>query len=157
VRGEYDNVGVVIQSRMRRSLDDVRELARVKANVRVCKGIYIEPHSVAYTDPELISRNFMVLVEELLGAGCYTAIATHDERLVFESERLIDRMSIPRSTYEFQMLLGVLEPLRSLIRSRGHRLRVAVPYGPHWYAYSVRRLRKNPAVAGYVLKAMFKG
>jgi proline dehydrogenase len=157
VRGEFDNVGVVIQSRMRRSLDDVRELARVKANVRVCKGIYLEPHSVAFTDPELISRNFIVLVEELLGAGCYTAIATHDERLVFESERLIDHMGTPRSAYEFQMLLGVLEPLRKLVRSRGHRLRVAVPYGAHWYAYSVRRLRKNPAVAGYVLKAMFKG
>lgn len=157
VRGEFDNVGVVIQSRMRRSLADVRALARVKANVRVCKGIYIEPHAIAFTDPELIRRNFMVLVEELLAAGCYTAIATHDERLVFESERLIARAGVPRSAYEFQMLLGVLEPLRTLIHSAGHRLRVAVPYGPHWYAYSVRRLRKNPAVAGYVLKAMLKG
>lgn len=157
VRGEFDNVGVVIQSRMRRSLADVRDLARVKANVRVCKGIYIEPHAIAFTDPELIRRNFMVLVEELLGAGCYTAIATHDERLVFESERLIERMNVPKSAYEFQMLLGVLEPLRGLIHGAGHRLRVAVPYGPNWYAYSVRRLRKNPAVAGYVLKAMLKG
>jgi proline dehydrogenase len=156
VREEFDNIGVVIQARMRRSLADVRALARVKANVRVCKGIYLEPHSIAYTDPELISRNFMVLVEELLAAGCYTAIATHDERLVFESERLIDRLGVNTSAYEFQMLLGVLGPLRALIRASGHRLRVAVPYGPHWYAYSVRRLRKNPAVAGYVLKAMFK-
>jgi proline dehydrogenase len=157
VRTEYDNVGVVIQSRMRRSLADVRDLAAVKANVRVCKGIYIEPYELAYTDPELISRNFMVLVEELLAAGCYTAIATHDERLVFESERLIDRLAIARDQYEFQMLLGVLPQLRALIHGRGHRLRVAVPYGPHWYAYSVRRLRKNPAVAGYVLKSMFRG
>jgi proline dehydrogenase len=75
---------------------------------------------------------------------------------VFESERLIDRLGVNTSAYEFQMLLGVLGPLRALIRASGHRLRVAVPYGPHWYAYSVRRLRKNPAVAGYVLKAMFK-
>jgi proline dehydrogenase len=157
VRGDFDNVGVVIQSRMRRSLADVRELARVKANVRVCKGIYIEPHAVAFTDPELISRNFMVLVEELLGAGCYTALATHDERLVFECERMLDRLGTPKSAYEFQMLLGVLPHLRTLIHDAGHRLRVAVPYGRHWYAYSVRRLRKNPAVAGYVLKAMFKG
>lgn len=157
VRTEFDNVGVVIQSRMRRSLADVRDLARVKANVRVCKGIYLEPHGIAYTDPELISRNFIALTEELLAAGCYTAIATHDERLVFECERLIRNMKVSKSAYEFQMLLGVLAPLRGLVRAAGHRLRVAVPYGPNWYAYSVRRLRKNPAVAGYVLKAMLKG
>lgn len=157
VRGEFDNVGVVIQSRMRRSIDDVRALAQVKANVRVCKGIYLEPPDISYTDPEIIRRNFVVLVEELLAAGSYVGIATHDERLVFESERLIDRLNVPRSGYEFQMLLGVLPELRKRIAERGHRLRVAVPYGSHWYAYSVRRLRKNPAVAGYVLKALFHG
>jgi len=155
VRGEFDNVGVVIQSRMRRSLDDVRELAKVKANVRVCKGIYIEPPQISYTDPEIIRSSFMALVEELLAAGSYVGIATHDERLVFESERLIDRLNVPRSGYEFQMLLGVLPELRDRVHERGHRLRIAVPYGAHWYAYSVRRLRKNPAVAGYVLKALF--
>jgi len=154
---QYDNVGVVIQARMRRSVDDVRKLARVKANVRVCKGIYLEPYALAYEDPEIIRRSFTVLVEELARAGCYTAIATHDERLVWDAYRLIDGLGLAREQYEFQMLLGVLGPLRHVIHAAGHRLRVAVPYGPSWYAYSVRRLRKNPAIAGYVLRSMFKG
>ena len=156
LRPEFDNVGVVIQARMRRSLADVRELAKVRANVRVCKGIYIEPHSIAFTDPELINRNYALLVEELLGAGSSVAIATHDERLVFEATRTIERLGVSQDRYEFQMLLGVMTPLRALVRSAGHRVRVAVPYGPNWYPYSLRRLRKNPAIAGYVLKSLFK-
>jgi proline dehydrogenase len=157
LRQEYDNIGVVIQARMRRSLADVRELARVKANVRLCKGIYIEPYSIAYTDPAIINRNYVLLLEELLSAGCYTAIATHDEKLVWEAYRLLETLHVGHDQYEFQMLLGVLAPLRTLIRDAGHRLRVAVPYGPNWYAYSLRRLKKNPTIAGYVLKSMFKG
>ena len=156
LREEFDNVGVVIQARMRRSLADVRELAKVKANVRVCKGIYLEPYAIAYTDPELISRNYVRLTEELLGAGCTVAMATHDERLVWESARLVDELKIPPERYEFQMLLGVLAPLRRLIHDAGHPIRIAVPYGPNWYPYSLRRLRKNPAIAGYVLKSLFK-
>jgi proline dehydrogenase len=156
LRSDFDNVGVVIQARMRRSLADVRELAKVKANVRVCKGIYLEPHAIAYTDPELISRNYTLLVEELLGAGSYVALATHDERLVWEATRVIDRLGVGRDRYEFQMLLGVMAPLRAVIRAAGHAVRVAVPYGPNWYPYSLRRLRKNPAIAGYVLKALFR-
>ena len=156
LRADFDNVGVVIQARMRRSLADVRELAKVKANVRVCKGIYLEPFSLAFTDPEIISRNYVRLAEELLGAGCTVAMATHDERLVWEGARLVERLGIPRERYEFQMLLGVLAPLRSVIRDAGHPIRVAVPYGPNWYPYSLRRLKKNPAIAGYVLKSLFK-
>ena len=156
LRPEFDNLGVVIQARMRRSLADARELAKVKADVRVCKGIYLEPYSIAFTDPELISPNYARLVEELLGAGSPVAIATHDERLVFEATRTIERLGIPHDRYEFQMLLGVMTPLRALVRGAGHRVRVAVPYGPNWYPYSLRRLRKNPAIAGYVLKSLFK-
>jgi len=156
LREEFENVGVVIQARMRRSLSDVRELAKVKANVRMCKGIYLEPYAIAYTDPELINRNYIRLTEELLGTGCTVAMATHDERLVWESARLVDELKIPRERYEFQMLLGVLAPLRRLILEAGHPIRVAVPYGPNWYPYSLRRLRKNPAIAGYVLKSLFK-
>lgn len=156
LRADFDNVGVVIQARMRRSLADARELAKVKANVRVCKGIYLEPFSLAFTDPEIISRNYVRLAEELLGAGCTVAMATHDERLVWEGARVVERLGIPRERYEFQMLLGVLAPLRSVIRDAGHPIRVAVPYGPNWYPYSLRRLKKNPAIAGYVLKSLFK-
>jgi proline dehydrogenase len=156
LRPEFDNVGVVIQARMRRSLADVRELAKVKADVRVCKGIYLEPHAIAFTDPELIRRNYALLVEELLGAGSRVAIATHDERLVFEASRTVERLGISQERYEFQMLLGVMTPLRAVVRAAGHRVRVAVPYGPNWYPYSLRRLRKNPAIAGHVLKSFFK-
>jgi proline dehydrogenase len=157
VHQEYDNVGIVIQARMRRSLADVRELGRLKANVRICKGIYLEPYAVAYTDAEIIRRNFTLLLEEMLSAGCYAAIATHDERLVWESYRLLERFAVPHDRYEFQMLLGVAASLRTLVRDDGHRVRVAAPFGPNWHAYSMRRLRKNPAITGYVLKSFLQG
>jgi len=156
LREEFANVGAVIQAYMRRSLTDVRRLAKVKANVRICKGIYIEPREIAYQDKELVRSNFTYLLEELLGAGCYVGIATHDERLVWEGFRLVDRLGLDAGQYEFQMLLGVEPALRRMIRDAGHRLRVAVPFGPAWYRYSLRRLRKNPAIAGYVLKALFQ-
>jgi proline dehydrogenase len=97
-----------------------------------------------------------MLLEELLSAGCYVGIATHDELLIWEACRLIDRIGLKPHQYEFQMLHGVELMLRRTVRSQGHRLRVAVPFGPNWYPYSIRRLRKNPAIAGYVLKAVFK-
>ena len=154
---EFDNTGVVIQARLRRSLEDVRKLGKIKANVRICKGIYIEPREIAYVDPEIIKKNYVMLLDELLSAGCYVGIATHDAQLVWSASRIIERLDLDPSKYEFQMLHGVDPQLRRIIQSAGHRLRVAVPYGPNWYPYSIRRLRKNPAIARYVLKAMFKG
>ncbi|HEY7696927.1 MAG TPA: proline dehydrogenase family protein [Vicinamibacteria bacterium] len=156
LREKYDNVGVVIQARMRRSLADVRKLAAAKANVRLCKGVYIEPREVAYTEFRLIQENYKMLLEELLGAGCYVGIATHDELLIWDACRLIDRLGLKPHQYEFQMLHGVEPMLRKLVLAQGHRLRVAVPFGPNWYPYSIRRLRKNPAIAGYVFKAIFQ-
>lgn len=156
LREEFDNVGAVLQAYMRRSVADARRLAKVKANVRVCKGIYIEPRDVAYQDKEIVRSNFTLLLEELLGEGCYVGIATHDERLVWEGFRIVDRLGLDASEYEFQMLLGVEAPLRRIIRDGGHRLRVAVPFGPAWYPYSLRRFRENPAIAGYVFKALFQ-
>jgi len=154
VRDEFENVGVVIQARLHRSLDDVRALAKGRANVRLCKGIYIEPHDIACTDAEEIRSNYTKLLEELLGAGCYVGIATHDERLVRSAFQIIDRLGLEPPAYEFQMLHGVLPELRRVILNEGHRVRVGVPFGPSWYAYSVRRLRKNPMIARYVMKAM---
>lgn len=156
LREEFENVGVVIQARMRRSLSDVRKLAAVKANVRLCKGVYIEPREIAYTDFRIIQENFIVLLEELLSAGCYVGIATHDEMLIWNAYRMIEHFRLEPNQYEFQMLHGVEPLLRRLVREQGHRLRVAVPFGPNWYPYSIRRLRKNPAIAGYVFKAVFK-
>ena len=157
LRGEFGPlVGVVLQSRLRRTLRDVDEIAREPSNFRLCKGIYIEPREIAYTDPELIRRNFVLVLERMLELGCYVGIATHDELLVWEALRLVRKYGLDPAAYEFQMLLGVDEPLRRILLDAGHRLRVYVPFGEHWYAYSVRRLRENPQIAGYALKAMFR-
>jgi proline dehydrogenase len=156
LREDFENVGCVIQARMRRSLRDVRRLAAAKANVRLCKGVYLEPRDVAYTHPRIIQDNFTLLLDELLSAGCYVGIATHDEVLIWDACRIIDRLGLQKHQYEFQMLHGVEPLLRRVVRDQGHRLRVAVPFGPNWYPYSLRRLRKNPAIAGYVFKAVFQ-
>lgn len=154
---EFDNVGCVMQACLRRTLSDVRRLVEVKANVRLCKGIYIEPRDIAYLDREVIRKNYVLLLEELLGGGCYVGIAGHDEWVIWESFRVIDQLGLDPSRYEFQMLHGVDPQLRRVIRDSGHRLRVAIPFGPEWYPYSVRRLRKNPRIARYVLQALVRG
>ena len=149
-------VGVVLQARLRRTLDDVLAATDEPANFRLCKGIYLEPRSIAYTDPEIIRRNFMWTLEKMFERKAYVGIATHDERLVWEALRLADRFGLSRDQYEFQMLLGVEEELRRILLKAGHRLRVYVPYGEEWYAYSVRRLRESPQIAGYAFKALLR-
>lgn len=157
LRAEFPGrVGVVLQSRLRRTLDDVDSLTGEPANFRLCKGIYLEPREIAYTDPELIRSNFTLALERMIERGAYVGIATHDERLAWEGLRLVRKFSVARDRYEFQMLLGVDEALRRILIRGGHRVRVYVPYGEKWHAYSMRRLRENPQVAGYVLKALFK-
>lgn len=155
LRNSYDNVGVVIQAYMRRSHDDVRELATMKANVRLCKGIYVEDRTIAYRERDIVQRNYADLLAHLLHAGCYVGIATHDELLVWEGLRLVRDAQLDRSRYEFQMLLGVDQTLRDILVDAGHRLRVYVPFGKLWYEYSMRRLKENPRIAGYILKNLF--
>jgi proline dehydrogenase len=145
-----DNVGVVIQSYLRRSLRDVRSLAALTPNVRVVKGIYVEPRRIAYRDMEIINRSYTRLVEELVDAGSYVAVATHDERVVYEALELLDRRGLGPDRYEFQFLLGVDEELRDILVSDGHPMRVYVPYGNAWYGYSMRRLKESPSIAGYI-------
>ena len=151
LRGEgLKNVGVVLQAYLRRSLKDLRSLPE-GTSVRLCKGIYIEPRDIAYRDRGIVQRNFVNLIDEAFDRGYQVGIATHDESIVWEAMRLIDRRGLKKTAYEFQMLLGVDEQLRGIIRREGHRLRVYVPYGANWYAYSLRRLKENPQIAGYVL------
>lgn len=150
----YGNLGVVFQAYMRRTLDDIAALPEEGANVRLCKGIYIEPRRVAWKGYETVRLNFVNALEKLITQGVYVGIATHDEYLAAAADVLLDRHRVPKDRYEFQMLLGVDEQLRSILLERGHRLRVYVPYGRDWYAYSVRRLRENPEVAKHVMKAM---
>ena len=155
-REKFENVGVVIQACMKRSNEDIDSLKAMKANVRICKGIYIEPPEIAHHDREIVRQNYSTLLKDLLGAGCYVGIATHDKWLVDDAFQTIEELALDHTQYEFQMLYGVDPQLRQMIRDAGHRMRIAVPFGPSWYPYSIRRLRKNPTVARYVLQALFK-
>ena len=148
----HGNLGVVFQSYMRRILDDIAGLPAEGANVRLCKGIYIEPRTVAWKGYETVRRNFVAALDKLFRQGVYVGIATHDEYLVCAARELIDRHRLAPDRYEFQMLLGVDEQLRDILLAEGHRLRVYVPYGRDWYAYSIRRLRENPEVARHVIR-----
>jgi proline dehydrogenase len=139
-----DNVGVVLQARLRRTVDDVRALADLGPNVRLCKGIYLERESIAYTDFDEIRASFVRCLEALLSTASYVGIATHDEFLIAEVKRLA------RERYEFQMLLGVRPALGDALVRDGERLRIYVPFGRQWYAYSLRRLQENPKIAGYI-------
>jgi proline dehydrogenase len=145
-----DNVGVVLQARLRRSLRDVHALADLKPNVRLCKGIYLEPELIAYQGFDEIREHFVRVLAELLKCGSYVAIATHDDYLLDKSKRLVAEAGLGRDDYEFQMLLGVRPALGDRLVLDGHRLRIYVPYGNQWYAYSLRRLQENPRIAGYI-------
>jgi len=149
------HVGTVIQAYLRRTSDDINNLIKHKANLRLCKGIYVEPREDAYKDMKLINENYKFNLEKLLENRCYTGIATHDEELVWHAFKTIEDLKLKKDEYEFQMLLGVDEQLRQIILDAGHRLRVYVPYGKDWYAYSTRRLKENPKMAGYVIKKIF--
>jgi proline dehydrogenase len=149
----HDNLGVVLQARLRRTLDDVHGLADLRPSVRLCKGIYLEPSAIAFTDYEAVRASFLRSLDGLLDAGCYVGVATHDEWLLGESLARISRHGLGPLEYELQMLLGVREERRDELVSEGHRLRVYVPFGEHWYAYSLRRLQENPAMAGTIARA----
>lgn len=153
MRQAFDNVGIVIQSALRRSERDIAELMEEgPTDVRLCKGIYIEPEEIAFTDPDEIRNSFNSLLEQLFDGGAQrVAIATHDPLLVEHAEGLIAKMAIGKDRYEFQMLLGVAGALRRELVARGHPMRVYVPFGDRWYAYSMRRLRENPNIAGHVV------
>lgn len=150
-------VGCAVQSYLKRTADDVGKLSDARANVRLCKGIYIEPPHLAFKDPAEVNASYMQLLGDLLRGGSYAGIATHDEELVKAAYELIEELGLEVGAYEFQMLLGVQETLRRSILDRGHRLRVYVPFGSHWYAYSLRRLKENPQIAGHVIKGFLNG
>jgi proline dehydrogenase len=145
-----DNVGIVLQAYMKRTLADVASLADLRPNVRVCKGIYVEPPEVAFQEFETVRMSFAEAIEALLDAGAYVAVATHDEWVVAEALTLIEQRALAPEQYEFQMLLGVRPELGDELIREGHRLRIYVPFGRQWYEYSIRRLQENPKIAGYI-------
>jgi proline dehydrogenase len=157
LRKEFSNVGIVLQAYLRRTMNDAQSLIRDGLkNFRLCKGIYIEPETIAYKSKSEINQNFINILQYMLRENCYVGIATHDSELVNAAYKIISDFGLRMTEYEFQMLLGVRPELRSKILHDGHRLRVYVPFGKHWYQYSIRRLKENPQIAGYVVKALLK-
>jgi proline dehydrogenase len=158
LREEFpNNIGIVLQAYLRRTESDVRALAAEGANFRLCKGIYVEPESLAFKGREEIQQNFLTCLGIMFDHDCYVGIATHDDVLINGARRMIKERGVSRDRYEFQMLLGVRDTKRRELVAEGHRLRVYVPFGEDWYGYSIRRLKENPAVAGHVFKALFSG
>jgi proline dehydrogenase len=145
-----DNVGVVLQAYMKRTLADIAGLADLRPNVRVCKGIYVEPPEVAFQEFETVRMNFVEAIGALMEAGSYVAVATHDDWVIGEALTLIEERGLGPDDYEFQMLLGVRPEFGDELIREGHRLRIYVPFGRQWYEYSLRRLQENPKIAGYV-------
>jgi proline dehydrogenase len=145
------NLGVVLQAYLRRTLTDLPGLD----NVRLCKGIYVEPSEIAFREYEAVRANFTRCLEVLVEQGSYVGIATHDEHLIREALRIVGAAGLEPEQYEFQMLLGVRPDRADELVAEGHRMRVYVPYGSHWYEYSVRRLQENPKMAGYIASDIF--
>jgi proline dehydrogenase len=148
----HGNTGAVAQAYLRRTLEDVQRLVEAGIPVRLVKGVYVEGREVAYRDYDIVRENYVLLLEELLRGGIYVGIATHDEYLTWHALRLIHRMGLTKDQYEFQMIMGVQEELRRILVEAGHRVRVTVLFGKDWYEYSLRRLKENPTIAGYVTK-----
>jgi proline dehydrogenase len=161
LRREFPNVGGVLQSYMRRTEQDIKDLLMegaangTRTNIRLCKGIYREAPEIAFQERKEVQDNYLRALELLLSGGAYVGIATHDDVLIEGGKKLVKKYARANDTFEFQMLLGVRENARDKTIKEGYRLRVYVPFGSEWYGYSMRRLKENPSVAGYIVKAMF--
>ena len=155
VHREFANVGIVVQAYLFRTEEDVRGLVKEGSGFRLCKGIYRETADIAFQQREEVQKNYMKLLEQMLVGGSYVGIATHDSVLVDGAVALIKKLGLQKDRYEFQMLLGVRPELRKKLARDGHKVRLYIPYGEHWYGYSTRRFKENPAIAGYVFKALF--
>ena len=152
---QYSNVGVVLQAYLKRTYNDAIVLNKLGTNYRLCKGIYIEPATIAYKDKQAIRDNFVKSLELILKNGNYVGIATHDKYLIDKAYEMIKEMNIPKDKFEFQMLLGVREDLRDKINKDGYKIRIYVPFGEDWYRYSIRRLQENPNITGHIVKEFF--
>ncbi len=152
----YRNVGVVIQSYLRRSARDIERLVALGARVRLCKGAYAEPPAVAFPRKRDVDASYGRLAERLLTAGTYPAIATHDERLIAEALRVASARALSPEGFEFQMLYGVRRDLQGRLRRQGYRVRVYVPFGEEWYPYFMRRLAERPANVLFVVRSVLR-
>ncbi|HSR52883.1 MAG TPA: proline dehydrogenase family protein [Acidobacteriota bacterium] len=149
-------VGIVIQSYLRRSEDDIRRLSALGCNIRLCKGAYKEPPEVAFPKKSQVDESFVKLLEIMLSSPCYSAIATHDEKMIDHARKYIADHQVDDSKYEFQMLFGTRPEYQKDISSKGYRMRVYVPFGTQWAPYFIRRLAERPANVLFVLRNLFK-
>jgi proline dehydrogenase len=154
------NVGLVVQAYLKRTLSDLEDMmdlhsSEIPLNYRICKGIYVEPAEIAYKKYHEINDHFLEDLEFMIKEGIYVGIATHDKPLVEGAYRLIEKYNVPKHMYEFQMLYGVTPELRQSIVDKGHTMRIYVPFGEQWFAYSTRRLKENPKMAWLIIKALF--
>ena len=154
-----NNVGIVLQSYLYRTLSDVERAIELKCRVRLCKGAYKEPASVAFPDKKEVDANYIKCVHELLEKGNYPGIATHDPAIINEVKRYVAEKNIDRSRFEFQMLYGVRRDLQEQLVKEGYNMRVYVPFGTQWYPYLMRRLAERPAnvafITGNVVRELF--
>ena len=159
LREEYglNDVGIVLQSYLRRTYEDAQELLKVPARIRICKGAYNEPPEVAFPDKKDVDENYIRVMKLLLSSGIYHGIATHDPKMIEATIDFAGREGIGKEAFEFQMLYGVRRDLQRQLARDGYNMRVYVPYGKHWYPYFMRRLAERPANIWFVMKNLFKG
>ncbi len=159
LRSEFglNDVGIVVQSYLYRTMDDVKDLLKIPARIRLCKGAYDEPADVAYPDKKDVDDNYVRVMQVLLSSGVYHGIATHDPKMIDATIDYAQRQDIGKDAFEFQMLYGIRRDLQEQLARDGWRMRVYVPYGKHWYPYFMRRLAERPANIWFVLKNFLKG
>jgi proline dehydrogenase len=158
LRSEFglNDVGIVVQSYLFRTLDDVRDLLKIPARIRLCKGAYDEPAEVAYPDKKDVDANYVRAMQVLLASGVYHGIATHDPKMIDATVDFAQREGIGKDAFEFQMLYGIRRDLQEQLARDGYGMRVYVPYGRHWYPYFMRRLAERPANIWFVMKNLWK-
>jgi proline dehydrogenase len=152
----YRNVGLVLQSYLRRSMDDARRVNALGARVRLVKGAYKEPRTVAYQQKSEVDAAFIEIMRLLLTEGVYPAIATHDPVMIAATRAFAAERNIPQSNYEFQMLYGIRRDLQAQLTADGYRMRVYVPFGREWFPYFMRRLGERPANIGFVIRGIVR-
>jgi proline dehydrogenase len=158
LRAEFglNDVGIVLQSYLYRTMDDARELLKLPARIRLCKGAYNEPAEVAYPDKKDVDDNYVRVMQVLLSSGIYHGIATHDPKMIDATIDFAQREGVSKDAFEFQMLYGIRRDLQEQLARDGYGMRVYVPYGKHWYPYFMRRLAERPANIWFVLKNLWK-
>jgi len=159
LRAEFglNDVGIVLQSYLRRTYSDAEELVKLPARIRICKGAYNEPPEVAFPDKKDVDANYVRVMQLLLSSGIYHGIATHDPKMIDATIDFAKREGIGKDKFEFQMLYGIRRDLQRQLARDGYNIRIYVPYGKHWYPYFMRRLAERPANVWFVMKNLFKG